>query len=261
LPRLVFECGKDKNKFMELLRERFELSARALGIKSNALRQYGKNSLPFLLQKASGDTYFRLENCSRIVNLTGFQGAIEAITEKSIADEESRRFAEEVIASLLAFKQKMGRKYGKRLYPVMLGDREAAERLAQLDVERYGVLKVKFSGTREKPFYSTLKIIQLEAADLLHVPSYMLEMSQIAKGLNAGGSLDVFDLGDADFKPEALMEFTKQLCERAASEFFTYNRIISYCENCHKKHFGTLHKCPTCGSMSTLTTFNRFTSS
>ena len=33
LPRIVLECEKDKNKFFELMRERFELAARALGHK------------------------------------------------------------------------------------------------------------------------------------------------------------------------------------------------------------------------------------
>jgi anaerobic ribonucleoside-triphosphate reductase len=260
LPRITLECNKDKATFMELLRERFEFSARALGIKSNALRQYGKNSLPFLLQKTDGDTYFRLENCSRIVNLVGFREAVEAFMEKNMSEEESCRFAEEIIANLLAFKQKMGRKYGKRLYPAILGNREASERLAHLDIERYGVAKAKFSGTREKPYYSTIKRIALKAAEPLAPPPSLLRMAQASEGLNAGGSLDVFELEDAEFKPEALLEFTRQLVEASATEFFTYNRIISYCASCRQNHHGTLHKCPTCGSMSTLTTFDRFTS-
>ena len=64
-PRIAQESEKDKNKFFDIVRERFELAARALGIKNNALKQYGKNSLPFLLKNANGDVYFRLENCSR----------------------------------------------------------------------------------------------------------------------------------------------------------------------------------------------------
>ncbi len=90
LPRISQECEKDKNKFFNLVRERFELGARALGIKNNVLKQFGKNSMPFLLQKTGGDTYFRLENCSRIVSLAGFREAVETFTEKSITSEESR---------------------------------------------------------------------------------------------------------------------------------------------------------------------------
>ena len=260
LPRIALECEKDKNKFYDLMRERFELAARALSIKNNALKQFGKTSLPFLLQKAGGDTYFRLENCSRIINLAGLQEATEAFTEKNVNSEESRKFAEETIQNLLAFKQKIGRKYGKRLYPVILGSSEASERLAQLDIERYGVAKVKFSGTREKPYYSTAKRFQVKAAELLSIKTEMLETAQRWKGLNAGGNLSIIELEDAQYTPEALMNLTQRLMENQSIEFFTYNRLISFCDNCKKNWFGTLHKCPSCGSMSTLTTFDRFTS-
>jgi anaerobic ribonucleoside-triphosphate reductase len=78
--------------------------------------------------------------------------------------------------------------------------------------------------------------------------------------LNAGGNLSIIELEGAEYKPEALMELTTRLMENQILEFFTYNRLISFCDNCKKNWFGTLHKCPSCGSMSTLTTFDRFTS-
>ena len=260
LPRIAQESEKDKNKFFEIIRERFELAARAIGIKNNALKQFGKNSLPFLLKSSGGDTYFRLENCSRIINIIGLREAVETFTEKSINSEESRRFVDEIIQNILAFKQKVGRKHGKRLYPVIISGPEASERLAQLDVEKYGVAKVKFSGTREKPYYSTIKRFQVKASETLSISPEALESSNKMKGLNAGGTLDIIDLEGTDFKPEALMNLTKRLIENQSLEFFTYNRIISYCDNCKKSWFGTLHKCPSCGSMSALTTFDRFTS-
>jgi ribonucleoside-triphosphate reductase len=260
LPRIIQECEKDKNKFLELLKERFELAARALTIKNNALKQFGKTALPFLLMKSSGDTYFRLENCSRIVNLAGFREAVEAFTQKSFTDQEGRTFSEEIINNLLAFKQKIGRKYGKRLYPALLGDREASERLAQLDVERFGVAKVKFSGSRDKPFYSMLRRTQIKVSQPLGVPAVMVEMARVMKGFTAGGSLDILELESAEFEPQALMDLSMQIVECNASEFFTYNRVVSYCDNCRKNYPGTLHKCPQCGSMSTLTTVDRFAS-
>src|SRR5208283_4593214 len=192
--------------------------------------------------------------------LAGFKEAVEAFTEKSINSEEGRKFAEETIQNLVAFKQKIGRKHGKRLYPVMLSNSEASERLAQLDIEKYGVAKVKFSGTREKPYYSTAKRFQVKAGETLSIPSEMLETTEKMKGLNAGGTLDIIELEGAEFKPEALMDLTQRLIENQSLEFFTYNRIISFCDNCKKSWLGTLHKCPSCGSMSNLVTFDRFTS-
>ena len=261
LPRIVLECQKEKNKFFDLIRERFELAARALGIKSSALKQFGRNSLPFLLRNGSGDVYFRLENSSRIINLAGFREAIEAFTLKGVNSEEARAFAAETIQTLLTFKQRIGRKYGKRLYPVILGNGEAAQRLAQLDIDRFGVAKVKFSGTREKPYYSTTRRFQIKnVGETLALQTEQLETAQKMKAIGAGGTLDIIELEASEYKAEALMDLTRRLIENQYLEFFTYNRTVSYCGNCKKSWFGTLHKCPCCGSMSALATFDRFAS-
>jgi ribonucleoside-triphosphate reductase (formate) len=261
LPRIILECEKDKNKFFNLVRERFELAARALGIKSSALKQFGKNSLPFLLRNGSGDVYFRLENSSRMINLAGFREALESFTGKATNSEEARAFGAETIQTILSFRQKIGRKYGKRLYPVILGNGEAAQRLAQLDIDRFGVAKVKFSGTREKPYYSTIRRFQVKTmGETLALSTEQLETAQKMKGLGAGGTLDIVELEAAEFKAEALVDLTRRLIENQYLEFFTYNRIVSYCANCKKSWFGTLHKCPCCGSMSALATFDRFAS-
>jgi anaerobic ribonucleoside-triphosphate reductase len=260
LPRIVYESEKDKNKFFEILKERCELAARALRIKYNALRQHGKTSLPFLMQSLNGDTYFRFENCSRILNFAGFREAVEAFCEKSVDNEESVKFAEEIVQNIIAFKHKVGRKHGKRLNPAILRSFEASERLAQLDVEKYGIAKVKFSGTREKPFYSTTKRLTLQIGNFPYITSEALETEQKLKGLSAGGNLSIIEMNGAETKPEELMNLTRHLVENQALEFFTYNRIITYCDNCRKRWFGVLHKCPSCGSMSTLTIFDRFAS-
>jgi anaerobic ribonucleoside-triphosphate reductase len=260
LPRIVHESEKDKNKFFGILKERFELAARALGIKYRALKQHGKNSLPFIMQTTSGDTYFRLESSSSIINLAGFRECVETFCEKDLSQGAGAKFAEEIVQNLLEFKRRIGRKHGKRLFTATLPSVEASGRLAELDIEKYGIAKVKFSGTREKPFYSTTRRLQLQVGDSPHIPSETLEVEQKLKSLNAGGSLSIIELEDKEYKPEGLMNLTGQLFEKQAVEFFTYNRRITYCTNCRKSWFGALHKCPSCGSMSTLTMFDRFNS-
>ncbi|MBN1358897.1 ArsR family transcriptional regulator [Candidatus Bathyarchaeota archaeon] len=260
LPRIVRESEKDTNKFFEILKELFELAARALKIKYRALRQYGKYSLPFMAQKSNGDTYFRLENCSRIINFAGFKEAVESFCGKDMSHEETVKFAEELVQNLLVFKRKLSRRYGKRLFPTMLCSIESSMRLAQLDIEKYGVAKVKFSGTREQPFYSTTSRLRLQLGDLPYVSSGQLELEQKLKGLNAGGSLSIIELEDNEYQPEQLLKLTEHLIKNEFLEFFTYNRVATYCDSCRKSWFGSLHKCPSCGSMGTLTTFDRFAS-
>jgi len=260
LSRIVHESEKDSNKFFEILKERCELAARALSIKYRALRQHGKNSLPFMAQGSNGDTYFRLENCSRIINFAGFRESVESFCGKSMNNEESVKFADELVQNLSASKRKLSRRHGKRLFPAVLHSLESSVRLAQLDIEKYGVAKVKFSGTREKPFYSTTKRLTLQAGSFPYISSETLEIEKKLKGLNAGGSLSIIELESTEYKPEELMKLTEHLIKTEALEFFTYNRVATYCDNCKKSWFGALHKCPSCGSMGTLTTFDRFAS-
>ncbi len=260
LPRIVHECEKDKNKFFDLLKERCELAARALGIKHRALKQYGKSILPFIMQSVNGDIYFRLENCSSIINLAGLKETVETFTGKNISHIDSLKFAEEIVQNTITAIHKMARKHGKRMFPAILHSPEASSRLAQLDIEKYGVAKVKFSGTREKPFYSTTRRMQLQTGNFAYVASEQIDVEQKLKGLNPGGNLTIIEMNGLENKPEELAKLTSQLMEKQTAEFLTYNRTVTYCNNCRKSWFGDLHKCPSCGSIGTLVMFDRFDS-
>jgi anaerobic ribonucleoside-triphosphate reductase len=132
--------------------------------------------------------------------------------------------------------------------------------MAQLDIEKYGIAKVKFSGTRDNPFYSTTRRLSLQVGDFPIVPSESLEIEHEIDGLNTGGSLNIIELKDAVYNIEDLIKLTEHLFKNHYLTFFSYNRIVTYCNNCKKSWFGVLHKCPSCGSMSTLATFDRFVS-
>jgi ribonucleoside-triphosphate reductase len=254
MPRVAYESGKDKKKFFEILMERFEMATRALEIKDKALKQHGKGLLPFLMQTVNGDYYFRLENCSRIINLVGLKEAVEAFYEKGICDSEKYlEFVQGIVQNVQASKHRIGRKRGK-LFLAMQPDFEASERLAQLDIERYGIGKIRFSGTREKPFYSTVNKLTFQDGK---VSPESLAFEQKMRSLHMGGNLTVIELEEAEHKPDALMSFTKQAFDTYNIGFLAYNRKMTYCINCKRSWFGLLHKCPSCGAISTLIYFNQ----
>ena len=256
LPRIVHESENDKNKFFDILKERLELSARALRIKYNTLRQIGKTSLPFINQKTKGDTYFRFEQCTRIIKFAGFIEAVENFTGKKSDDEKSRIFANEIVQNTIKFKRKLGRKYGKRLFSVVLPSREASKRLARLEVERFGVAKVKFLGTRYNPYFSTSKRIELKS-DLSNISAVSIQNEKELINLNHGGCLYIIEAANVK-SGEELFEITQKLVKNNWLEFFTYNRIISYCKNCKKGWLDAFQKCPSCGSLSQMIKFDRF---
>jgi anaerobic ribonucleoside-triphosphate reductase len=249
LPRMAYESGKDKAKFFEIFRERFEMATRALEIKDRTLKRHGKGLLPFLMQNVNGDYYFRLENCSRMINLAGLKEAAEAFYEKSTYDsEKGLELAQEIVQNIQASKHRIGRKRGKLVSLVVQPDFEASERLAQLDIERYGIGKVRFSGTREKPFYSTVNKLIFQDGKISPEP---LAFEQKMRGL-LSVNLMVIELGEAEHKPDALMSLTKQIFENHNTGLLTYDRKLTYCVNCKRSWFGLLHKCPSCGAISTL---------
>jgi len=255
LPRIIYDSGKDVKKFFEIFRERLELSARALEIKDRALKQHGKSLLPFLMQNNGGDHYFRVENCSRIINLAGLKEAAEAFHGKSVSEsEETLELIEEIIQNVVDFTQRISRKRRRRLSIAMLPDFDASETLVRMDIEKYGIGKVRFSGIREKPFYSTVnKLIGTDSK----VSPQSLKFGQKIHGLH-GVNLTVIELEEAEHKADELMALSKQLFENYDVEFLTYNCKITYCVNCKKSWIGFLHKCPSCGSIGTLTVFDRY---
>ena len=256
LPRIAYECEKGKTDFFETLGERLEMAARALEIKHKMLKQHGKNLIPFMMQSVNGDRYFRLECSSRLITFAGLEEAAEAFCgKKSSEDEEPLKFAEKLARYTLDFTRKAGKRRRKRLLPAVLPSFQASKRLVELDIERYGIAKVRFSGTREKPFYSTVSRLGLHNGESHLEP---LKFERKLDRLYAGGSLTIVELGEGEHNPDELMSWTRRFVEKYGVEFFKYNRNLTYCTNCRKSWFGLLHKCPSCGATSALKSLGRF---
>jgi len=230
------------------------MANRALDIKHQALRQHAKNLLPFLTQQNNGDQYFTLEKTSHTINLAGLTEAAEAFNGKSINDEKTQAFAEETAQNITNFINKAGRKRGKHVYPATIQNPEATTRLAQLDIERYGIARVHFTGTRDRPHYSTTDKLTLQNGKPPKKPQ--TPRRKIGQ-TSTGGNLTIIELDETTRDPEQLLSITKQLIEEHNLEFFTYNRKTTYCTNCKKIWLGQTSKCPQCNAVSTLTYFDR----
>jgi ribonucleoside-triphosphate reductase len=255
IPRIAYETENEKTRFLEIMKERLEMASRALEIKHRALKQNMKSLLPFITQSNNSDQYYRLENSTRTINIAGIREAAEAFTRKPINDPQTQTFIEETAKEITSYIHKIGRKRGKPLAPALLPGGEASERLAQLDVERYGVGKVKHSGTREKPYYST--IIKLTLQDF-KIQQEQETLQYKLNELQTGGSLTVIDVGQSEIAPDDLLAATKQLTKNGQTELFTYDRKLTYCVNCKKTWIGFLHKCPSCSAIASLTFYDRF---
>jgi anaerobic ribonucleoside-triphosphate reductase len=255
LPRIAYESEKDESKFVGLLRERLEMAVRALEIKFAALKQRGSRLLPFVMQRVNGDEYFRLEDSSHLINLIGLDEALEWFCGKNYPGDKASQIVDKLSQCILDSTQRARRRQVKRLLPSLLPDTDASERLAQMDIDRYGFGKVKYSGTRERPFYSAIKILrpQLDLA-----PQGLESVKPDLSKLLEGGGLTVIELGDTEQRPDDLMSLSEKFAEGHSPAFFAYGRKFTYCTNCKKSWKGMLHKCPSCSSTGTLTVYDTF---
>jgi len=255
LPRLVYESEANKATFFKLLDEQLEMALRALEIKYYTVKQRVKeNLLPFLTQKANGDSYFRVENSTRQIGLVGIGEAVESFAGKSpYEDSKALGVAEEILSFIHSGVRKTMRKPENRPMAAMIPNFEAAKRLAELDVERYGWGRVRVRGTKEQPFYTDLAAVPIQAGAALEE---RLKIEERLQQQATGGHLTVLQLEDAEQNPDALLSTTKRILTTRVG-LFTYNRNFAYCSRCRKTFLGRQLKCPSCGSVDSLVNFSR----
>jgi len=256
LPRLVYESDGKKAEFFRLLDEQLEMALRALEIKYLTIKQrVRENLLPFLTQRVNGDHYFRVENSTRLVGFVGLSEAVESFAGKALhEDGKALGLAEEILSYIHSGVRKSMRKPETRPVAAMIPGCEAARRLAELDVERYGWARVRVRGSKEQPFYTDLVAVPIQAGVTLEE---RLGIEERLQQQATGGHLTVLQLEDGEQNPDTLLSLTKRIVTTSRVGLFTYNRNFAYCSRCRKTFSGQQSKCPVCGSVDSLVNFSR----
>jgi len=255
LPRATYEAEGKQQKFLKALDEQLEMALRALKIKYLTLRQRVRERLlPFLTQKADGDSYLRLENASHLISFIGLNEATQSFIGKPIhEDEEALKFAKQTLKYLQEGVQKSAKKETRAVLS-MLPSADASKRLVELDVEKYGWSKVRASGTRDQPLYTDLVAIPFEDGS---VWEKRLRIEASFHELTPGSHLTIIQLPDFQQDPSKLLSVTREISKTYPLGLFTYNHALTHCSGCQKTSYGLLDKCPSCGSVSTLVRFSR----
>ncbi len=256
LPRVMYEAGGKETTFFNLLDEQLEMALRALEIKYRTIKQRAREHLfPFLMQKADGDQYFRLENATRLVSFVGLNETIQAFFGKPMKqDGATLDFAKKIVSYLSSDVAKYSKKPETRLSLAMVPAADAAKRLAELDAEKYGWAKVRAQGTKEKPFYTDLVALPL-GVDVSWKERFRVE--ERFHQLTPGGHLAVVSLADVEQDPDDLLAVTGDIAGNYGVGFYLFNRNIAYCASCQKIFYGELERCPDCGSVNMLQSFSR----
>jgi len=258
LPRAAYESEKEEEGFFENLRNFTEKGLKALRIKHQTVKSRADEGLlPLLLQREEGDYYFRIENSLSILSFAGLNEAVQFMTGEAIQESpDSLKFAEETVSHLADRVGRYSKKTGIRLNLGLPPNFEAATRLAQLDIERYGLGTVLTQGERENPYYTNLNIVphhmEMPLEDYLKIESHFHRFA-------SGNHLAKISLESLEATPENLMSITKKITEKYTIGLYTYDRTLTYCSNCRKTWHGAQLKCPACRSVNTLTQFKRET--
>ncbi len=256
LPRAAYEAEKDRDQFFRNLSDLSEMGLRALDIKSRViLRRAQEGLLPFLVPKEVRDSYLRLENSSYLVGFVGLNEAVYAVTGKAMHEgEEALNFAEEILSHLLKEQKSYTRNRKLRFALGLTPDYDAAKRLAELDIERYGLSDVHVPSGRDHPYYTNMMVVPSEANlpldDLLRIESRF-------EALAPGSHLTKIPLEEPEADAEKLLALTRRVVQDHRIGLYTFDRNLTYCGNCQKTFFGEKTKCPECGSVNAVTRFSR----
>lgn len=258
VPRAFYESEGKESAFFENLYDVSEKALRALEMKYLLIgRRVKEGLLPFFTQER-GDPYCRLEGALRQINLVGLNEAVELLGGKDICrDKEAESLADEIFEYLSKTVREYAGRYDARYALSLTPNLEASERLASLDVERYGWGVVKVQGDKNRPFYTHATVIP--NASEIPLENYLSLEGKFHR-LTPGGHLAMLPVGDTPADPEELFSTTRKIVGMHSVGFYTYNVGIVYCRNCQKTFRGNLVKCPVCGSVNTVARLSpRFT--
>jgi ribonucleoside-triphosphate reductase len=255
LPRLTYECEANTSKFYELLDEQLEMAVRALEIKYQTVKLRGKEGLlPFLTHRTTDEQYARFENFTRTIGYVGLCEAVESLSGKPLySDAKSTDLAEQIAKHVNDYVKENSRKPESRPVAAMVPSSSAARRLALLDVERYGWAKVHVKGTKDKPVYTDLVAVPAEAKITL---DQRLKIEDRIQQLTPGGHFTPIQVNDKVGSDE-LLSISKKLVSESSVGLYSFSRTLTYCSQCKKIVPDQPIKCPSCGSVKALTSYNR----
>jgi len=256
LPRAVYDSERDKGKFLKNLYDLSEKGLRALEIKYHTMRRRAAEGLlPFLVQKEEQDPYLRLENSSCLLGFVGLNEAAQSMTGKAIHEsEEALNFAEEIITHLAKLVKALAKKRGIRFALALTPDLYGARRMAELDIERYGLGEVHVKGGRESPCYTNMSVLPYDLD--LPLEDY-LRIEGRFHLLTPGGHLVRISLKEGEDEAESLLSTTIKIIKDHKIGLYAFDRSLTYCGKCRRTFNGIHMKCPACGSVNAVTRFSR----
>lgn len=249
LPRVAYESRKNDDRFVGLLRRGLDLVVKAFRIKRRYIDERIKESLlPTLSGAGKADPYFHSESSLYAISPIGLNEAVAAHTGSNLGsrNEASADFALKILKEMSGYAETASEESDMRFALAHRPSDDAAVRLAELDVEEYGIGSTVVQGLRKYPYYTDL--VTVPPTEKISLDDKLSIEAKLQSPANGGHLLPV-NLDPAKLSPESLMKLTEKICS-GGIELFTYTSIYSLCRNCHRWFPRVAPTCSFCGSNS-----------
>jgi ribonucleoside-triphosphate reductase len=246
LPRIAYESRRDDDAMLEAIGETIRASVEAFKSKRAAIGERVKQGLlPVLSNMFEGLPYFHHNNGAYSISYVGLSEAVQYHTEGELCrDENAIKFASEILSRMVQEAKTLSEELEMRLEVAQRPGDEAATRLAELDVEKYGRATTVVEGTRAHPCYTDLTTLSAS------VKLSLLERAKVESRFQAatrGGHLLPVNLTPKEHDSKTIRKLTSELVSERVSSF-VYSNSFSYCRSCRDYVVGIVSKCQKCDS-------------
>lgn len=245
LPRIAYEAKKDDGRFLSILKENIGLSVEGFKAKKKFINERLKQPLlPILSGSGGGVPYFYERNASYNLSFVGLAEAVEAHRDARVDQgKEAQDFAVDLLQETSSLVKEISREEGMRITVSQRPGDEAVERLAELDIERYGRSAITHDAVRGSNYYSDMPTIPLSTDVPINTRANVEAKFQ---PLLPGGHLNAICISD-DSQPKAMLKFT-ELALASGCKFLTYSSNYTTCSVCGQTEKGIQTKCSKCAS-------------
>jgi len=249
LPRIAYEARGSDRRFFEILDQFVSLAVDCLNIKYHTMKErMGQGLLRVLSSSILSEQYMHLENSQCSVSFVGLYEAVNALTGEGISDRKDfMSLALRISKGIESLVRDSRSSSRVRFVISSIEDVVASQRLAEIDVERFGWANVKVQGTKQCPYYTSGSLMPLdENLPLLE----RVSVEEVLHPILGGGHRLTIPILDENCDQEGLFKLTSQILSNQSLGFFTYSKNLTFCRNCQQVFDGIKQKCPKCGSIS-----------
>ncbi len=243
MPRIGY-LSKTRKEFYNRLEKMMDLAKESLEIKRKVINDFMEKGLyPYSKHYLRGvkemrGTYYG--NHFSTIGLIGMNEACLNFLDQSIASDDGKKFAEDVLDfmndKLIDYQQETGNLYNLEASP----GEGTAYKQAKIDKEKYP--DIIAAGTKQVPYYTNSVHLPVDYTD---DPLEIIDHQDSLQTRFTGGTVIHLFLGEKVSKPQAAKNLIKNIFKNYELPYISLTPTFSVCPNCGYIH-GEQFRCPNC---------------